>query len=91
MHKIIAAAAVVGKVKPIDLVVKVRLGIVKSEYPAGLTHMRSVAAIRQQFSTTGIKVLLISINFWSHKWPHCICFSVLTRNLFICYFDPELV
>jgi hypothetical protein len=40
----------VGKVKPVHLVVKVRLAIVKSEYPAGLTHMRSVAAIRQEYN-----------------------------------------
>jgi hypothetical protein len=46
----IAAAAVIGKVKPVDLVVKVRLAIIKSAYPAGITHMRSIAAIRQEYT-----------------------------------------
>jgi hypothetical protein len=48
-HKVIDAAARIGKIKPSHLVVKVRSAIAKSEFPGGLTHMRSIAAIRQEY------------------------------------------
>ncbi len=39
----------IGKIKPSRLMVKVRSAIAKSEFPGGLTQMRSIAAIRQEY------------------------------------------
>lgn len=48
-HKVIAAAAVIGKVKPVDLVVRVKGAILRSANPGGITHMRTVEALRQEY------------------------------------------
>lgn len=48
-HQVIMSAARIGKIKPSLLVVRVRGAIAKSAYPGGLTHMRSIAAIRQEY------------------------------------------
>jgi hypothetical protein len=47
--KVIAAAALVGKVTNSELAVIVRRAILKSPNPGGITHMRSIEALRQEF------------------------------------------
>lgn len=48
-HETIEAASVVGKIKTVDLVVNIRKAILNSENPGGLTHMRSIDALRQEY------------------------------------------
>jgi hypothetical protein len=45
----IVAAANIGRIKLVDLAVKVRHAILKSANPGGITHMRSLEAIRQVY------------------------------------------
>jgi hypothetical protein len=49
-QEIIGAAAKLGKIKPVTLVVKVRAAIAKSAHPGGLAYMRTIAALRQEYN-----------------------------------------
>ncbi len=49
-QEIIGAAAKLGKINPVDLIVKVCAAIAKSVHPGGLAFMQTIATLCQEYN-----------------------------------------